>query len=82
MSGPNHVAGGFVLTGIYLSMWDVNIYAQPHFIFFTAFFSLLPDIDHTRSIIGKAFYPIAKYWIRSLATVPSRTLCSATFCWH
>lgn len=61
MSGPNHVAGGFILTGIYLSMWDVNIYAQPHFIFFTAFFSLLPDIDHTKSIIGKPFYPIAKY---------------------
>lgn len=61
MSGPNHIAGGIVFTGIYLSMFDTNIYSQPHYLFFTAFFSLLPDIDHTKSLIGKPFFPIAKY---------------------
>ena len=61
MSGPNHVAGGTIFTGLYLSMWDINIYSNPMFIFFTAFFALLPDIDHTKSFIGKLFYPVAKY---------------------
>ena len=61
MSGVNHVAGGVVFTGIYLSMADVNIFSSAAFLFFTAFFSLLPDIDHTSSIIGKPFYPISRY---------------------
>ena len=61
MSGINHVAGGVVFTGIYLSMADVNIFSSAAFLFFTAFFSLLPDIDHTSSIIGKPFYPISRY---------------------
>jgi inner membrane protein len=62
MSGVNHVAGGIVFSGLYLSMFDINIYSQPIFIFFCAFFSLLPDIDHTKSLIGKVFYPIA-WWL-------------------
>jgi len=61
MSGPNHIIGGIVFTGIYMSMFDQNIFSQPHFLFFTAFFAVLPDVDHTRSHIGKLFYPIAKY---------------------
>jgi inner membrane protein len=27
----------------------------------TLFFALLPDIDHTKSLIGKLFYPVAKW---------------------
>lgn len=65
MSGSNHIVGGVVFTGIYLSMWDLNIFSQPAFLFFTAFFSVLPDIDHTKSPIGKMFYPIAKYLDRN-----------------
>ena len=61
MSGVNHVAGGVVFTGIYLSMADINIFSSAAFLFFTAFFSLLPDIDHTSSILGKPFYPISRY---------------------
>jgi inner membrane protein len=61
MSGTNHIAGGVVFTGLYLSMFDINIYSQPIFLFFTAFFSLLPDVDHTKSLIGKVFYPVAWY---------------------
>ncbi|MDQ2718204.1 MAG: metal-dependent hydrolase [Bacteroidota bacterium] len=60
MSGSNHVAGGVVFTGVFLSMYDVNIFSSPSFIFFTGFFSLLPDADHTKSFIGKLIYPIAK----------------------
>lgn len=61
MSGANHIVGGTVFTGIYLSMWDTNVFSQPLFLFFTAFFAVLPDIDHTKSPIGTLFYPIAKY---------------------
>ena len=61
MSGANHIAGGTVFTGIYLSMWDINIFSHPLFLFFTALFSVLPDVDHTKSPIGKVCYPIAKY---------------------
>lgn len=61
MSGANHIVGGVVFTGIYLSMWDTNILSQPIFLFFTAFFSVLPDVDHTKSPIGKMFFPLSKY---------------------
>lgn len=61
MSGANHIVGGVVFTGIYLSMWDTNILSQPIFLFFTAFFAVLPDVDHTKSPVGKAFFPLAKY---------------------
>lgn len=77
MSGPNHIVGGVVFTGLYLSMWDKNIYGQPHFLFFTAFFAVLPDIDHTRSLIGKSFYPVAKWLDRKFGhrTITHSLLC-------
>src|SRR5690606_26210527 len=77
MSGPNHIVGGVVFTGLYLSMWDKNIYGQPHFLFFTAFFAVLPDIDHTRSLIGKTFYPVAKFLDRKFGhrTITHSLLC-------
>jgi inner membrane protein len=61
MSGPNHVAGGLVITGIFASFWDINIFSQPAFILFNVIFSVLPDIDHRKSITGKLFRPIATY---------------------
>lgn len=61
MSGTNHVVGGTVFTGIFASFWNVNIFSEPLFLFFTAFFAILPDADHVKSPIGKAFYPIAKW---------------------
>lgn len=78
MSGTNHIAGGIVFTGIYLSMWDKNIFSQSHFLFFTAFFSLLPDIDHTKSIIGKPFYPISVYLDRKFG---HRTITHSLICY-
>lgn len=77
MSGSNHIVGGVVFTGIYLSMWDLNIFSQPAFLFFTAFFSVLPDIDHTKAPIGKMFYPLAKYLDRNYGhrTITHSLLC-------
>ncbi len=62
MRAPNHIAGGIVFTGIFASFWSVNIFAKVDYLIFSIFASLLPDIDHTRSLIGKAFFPLAR-WI-------------------
>ncbi len=77
MSGYNHIVGGTVFTGIFLSMYDVNIFSQPIYLFFTAFFAVLPDIDHTKAPIGKAFYPLARYLDRKYGhrTITHSILC-------
>jgi inner membrane protein len=61
MTAPNHIIGGIAITGISLSFWDINIFSNSLYLSFCIFSSLLPDIDHTKSMIGKVFYPIAKY---------------------
>ena len=61
MTAPNHLTGGIVFTGLFCSFFSVNIFANPIFITATLFGSLVPDIDHTKSWIGKAFYPVAKW---------------------
>jgi len=65
MTAPNHVVGGIVFTGLFCSFFSVNIFANPIFIGVTFIGSLLPDIDHTKSWIGKAVYPIAKWLSRN-----------------
>ena len=62
MTAPNHAIGGIGFTGLFCSIFTINIFSNPLYIFLTIFGSLLPDIDHTKSIIGKLFYPFAK-WI-------------------
>jgi inner membrane protein len=61
MRAPNHIAGGFVFTGIFASLWNINVFGSVSLFLVTALASLLPDIDHTKSILGKLFYPLAKY---------------------
>lgn len=61
MTSPNHIVGGIAITGVSLSFWDINIFGQSSYLGVVIFASLLPDIDHTKSIIGKLFFPIAKY---------------------
>lgn len=61
MTTPNHLTGGIVFTGLFCSFFSVNIFANPIFVSVTLIGSVIPDIDHTKSIIGKAFYPLAKY---------------------
>lgn len=58
MTAPNHIAGGIVFTGIFTSLWNVNIFADPYYLGATIFISLLPDIDTPKSLIGKPFYPL------------------------
>lgn len=61
MTFPNHVAGGIVFTGTFCSLFNVNIFESPYTIGLTVFASILPDIDHTKSLIGKLFFPISKW---------------------
>lgn len=61
MQGFNHIAGGVTFTGIFASFHDVNVFEKPEYLGVTVVFALLPDIDHTRSIIGKAVYPLARW---------------------
>ncbi len=65
MRAPNHIAGGIVFTGIFCSFWNINIFSNPWYLSLTVFSSLLPDIDHSRSIIGKMFLPISRYLDRN-----------------
>ena len=65
MTAPNHIAGGIVFTGLFCSFFSINIFANPVFIVLTILGSLLPDIDHTKSWIGKSVYPIAKWLSRN-----------------
>ena len=65
MTAPNHIAGGIVFTGLFCSFFSINIFANPIYISVTVLGSLLPDIDHTKSWIGKSVYPIAKWLSRN-----------------
>lgn len=60
MTFPNHIAGGIVFTGTFCSLFNINIFDNPYSIMITLVASILPDIDHTKSIIGKIFFPISK----------------------
>jgi len=53
MTGVNHLTGGVVYTGVFCSFWNVNIFEKPWYLVATLIFSLLPDIDHTKSPLGK-----------------------------
>lgn len=64
MTAPNHIAGGIVFTGIFTSLWNVNIFANPYYLGATVLVSLLPDIDTPKSLIGKPFYPLSKWLYR------------------
>jgi inner membrane protein len=64
MTAPNHITGGIVFTGLFL-FFPLIFFANPIFISVTILGSLLPDIDHTKSWIGKSVYPIAKWLSRN-----------------
>lgn len=61
MTTPNHIVGGITITGICGGFMDINILESPWYLATIVFAALLPDIDHTKSIIGLTFYPIAKF---------------------
>lgn len=63
MTAINHVAGGTVFTGFFASIFmGINILSNPIALGVTIISSMLPDIDHTKSPIGKSVYPLAR-WI-------------------
>ena len=60
MTAPVHIVGGITITGIAGGFVGINILESPWYLAMIVFASQLPDIDHTKSIIGLTFYPIAK----------------------
>ncbi|MEM6359974.1 MAG: metal-dependent hydrolase [Bacteroidota bacterium] len=78
MTAPNHVVGGIVITGIAGSFMGVNILANPWYLVVAAISSILPDIDHTKSLIGKLFYPVARFINRRWG---HRTITHSAVCW-
>lgn len=61
MKAPAHITGSLAFTGLFCSLFNINIFERWQNIVVLIFFALLPDIDHTKSIIGKLFYPFAKW---------------------
>jgi len=59
MNAPTHIIGGAVFAGTLCSFADVNIFENYYYIAACAGFSLLPDVDTTKSAIGKIFYPVS-----------------------
>ena len=59
MTAPNHIVGGIALTGVIASLLSINILGDKILIVITVIGALLPDIDHTKSLLGRAFYPIS-----------------------
>lgn len=60
MTAPNHILGGFTITGIFASLGGINIMTDYRLLAVIGIASLLPDIDYPKSTIGKLFYPISK----------------------
>ena len=78
MTGINHIAGGIAFTGIFASFSDINIFESPVDLAVTVVFSLLPDIDHPKSILGRICFPIARYLDRHFG---HWTLTHSLVCW-
>ncbi|MBB6463862.1 metal-dependent hydrolase [Flammeovirga kamogawensis] len=72
MLAINHLCGGLTFTATFCSFQDINIFEKPEYLALTVFGALAPDIDNTKSLIGKLFYPIAKkiqeHWGHRTAT--------------
>ena len=61
MTAPNHIIGGVVVTGVFGGIAGINILEDWKYILNCILFSLLPDIDHPGSILGRIFQPISKF---------------------
>ena len=78
MTGINHIAGGIAFAGIFASFSDINIFDSPSDLAVTVVFSLMPDIDHPKSILGRVCFPVARYLDRHFG---HRTLTHSLVCW-
>lgn len=61
MTAPNHIVGGITITGICGGFLGINVLESPYYLVMIVFAAQLPDIDHTKSLIGLIFYPVAKF---------------------
>jgi inner membrane protein len=62
MKLPNHLIGGLCITGFTSTIiFQTNVLASPTHLTALIIGSMLPDIDQTKSIIGRIFYPLAKH---------------------
>lgn len=61
MNLPNHIVGGTVITGIFSAISGVNIFTYTSYIIITIIASIIPDIDHPNSPVGKAVLPLSRY---------------------
>ena len=59
MLAPTHSAFGIFLTLIILSFFGVQWGLHWTIILFAVLGSIIPDIDHPRSVIGRIFYPVS-----------------------
>ena len=60
MTGTNHIVGGYVFTGLFASILGVNFLTDWKYLAVVLIGSLIPDIDHSKSFIGKLFLPLSK----------------------
>ncbi len=61
MLAPTHSVFGILLTLLILAFFGVQWGMHWTIILCAVFGSIIPDIDHPRSVIGKIFYPIAGF---------------------
>ena len=61
MKAPAHITASLTFTGVLCSIFDINIFESWTTTLLCAFCSLLPDIDTTKTLIGKSFYPFARF---------------------
>ena len=59
-SGTNHIIGGIAIVGSTAAIFDINIFNDYYSIPFVVFFSILADIDHKKSLIGKVFFFVSE----------------------
>jgi len=60
VTAPNHIIGGFTITGVFASIGGINILQDYRLLPVILIGCLLPDIDHTKSLIGRLFLPISR----------------------
>lgn len=61
MVGINHIAGGVAVTATMCSFSDINLFSRIEYLIVCVIGSLISDIDHTKSLLGRLFLPISKY---------------------
>ena len=78
MTAPNHIIGGITFTGVFGSIIGFNIISDWRYLVVCFIASQLPDIDHTKSLIGKSVLPLAKIINKRYG---HRTITHSLVCW-